>query len=242
MIGANQLSPTASECLYGSPITTLYLTHVDGSNLPIILNTQLAKNPDTKPTQKSTIIYPPSSDCLEDTIVYKIVSTQMLKNPIDTSMVIDEMGFKFIRTRVGDTYVSEELKKGGDFGGEPSGSWVFPNISLCPDSIYAAAQIVAIASRQKLSQLVDSLPYYPILRGNINSDGVVMARLEQRLMAMKPLTVSDIDGIKLNFKDGWLLIRASGTEPKIRITAEANGWQVIDLMEDITVVFTHQLG
>jgi len=140
---------------------------------------------------------------------------------IDASMAINEMGFSVTRTRVGDIYVSEELKRGGDFGGEPSGCWVFPSISLCPDGIYAAAQVVAIASRHKLSQLVDSLPYYPILRGSISSQRVVMSKLEQRLVAMKPLSVSNIDGIKLNFDDGWLLIRASGTEPKIRLTVEA---------------------
>ena len=37
---------------------------------------------------------------------------------------------------------------------------------------------------------------------------------------MKPLSVSNIDGIKLNFEDGWLLIRPSGTKPKVRIIAE----------------------
>ena len=140
---------------------------------------------------------------------------------IDASMVIDEMGFSVTRTRVGDTYVSEELKKGGDFGGEPSGSWIFPNISLCPDGMYAAVQLVALASRQKLSQLVDSIPHYPLLRGSVSSEGVVVSDLEKRLLAMEPLLVSNIDGIKLNFEDGWLLIRASGTEPKIRVTAEA---------------------
>ena len=149
------------------------------------------------------------------------VGAKGIVTTIDASMAIDEMGFKIIRTRVGDTYVSEELKKGGGFGGEPSGSWVFPNISLCPDGIYAAAQVVAIASRQKLSPLVDNIPHYPLLRGSIRSEGIVMSRLEQRLMAMSPLLVSNIDGIKLNFEDGWVLIRASGTEPKIRITAEA---------------------
>jgi len=136
-------------------------------------------------------------------------------------MAIDEVGLTVTRTRVGDTYVSEELKKGGDFGGEPSGSWIFPNISLCPDGIYAAALVTAIASRQKLSQLADSMPSYPLLRGSISSHGIIMSKLESQLMAMKPLSVSNIDGIKLSFNDGWLLIRASGTEPRIRLTAEA---------------------
>jgi len=145
----------------------------------------------------------------------KVVTT------IDASMVIDELGFSITRTRVGDNYVSEELKGGGDFGGEPSGSWVFPDVSLCPDGIYAAAQLVNMAGRQRLSLLVDSIPAYPLLRGNISSEGVVFSELERQLMAMEPLSISNSDGIRLNFEDGWLLIRVSGTEPSIRITAEA---------------------
>ncbi len=154
-------------------------------------------------------------------IFAQAVSAKKVITTIDTSMSIDEMGFLVTRTKVGDTYVSEELRKGGDFGGEPSGSWIFPNISLCPDGIYAAAQVVAVASQQRLSQLVDSIPSYPLLRGSISSEGIVMSRLELQLTAMNPLSVTNTDGIKLNFEDGWLLIRKSGTEPKIRITAEA---------------------
>ena len=143
------------------------------------------------------------------------------------------MGFSVRRTPIGDTYISEELRNGGDFGGESSGSWIFPNISLCPDGIYAAAKIVAIASRQKLSELVDDIPGYPLLRGSASSDGVLMSNLESRLMAMEPLSVSNIDGIKLDFEDGWLLVRASGTEPKIRLTAEAkNEARVKQLYDD----------
>ncbi len=148
------------------------------------------------------------------------VEAKEVVTTIDASMVMEDMDFKVARTRVGDTHVSGELKKGGDFGGEPSGSWVFPNISLCPDGIYAAAQLVTIASRQKLSELVDSIPGYPILRGSITGK-VVMSRLETRLIAMEPVSVSKVDGIKLSFEDGWLLVRKSGTEPKIRVTAEA---------------------
>ena len=154
-------------------------------------------------------------------IFARAVGAKEIVTTLDASMAIDEVGFSVRRTRVGDTCVSEELKKGGDFGGETSGAWIFPNISLCPDGIYAAAQVVAIASQQRLSELVDDIPCYPLLRGSVNSDEVVMSRLESSLMAMEPLSVNNIDGIKLSFKDGWLLVRASGTEPKIRLTAEA---------------------
>jgi phosphoglucosamine mutase len=154
-------------------------------------------------------------------IFARVLPAKEVVTTVDASMAIDEMEFTVSRTRVGDTYVSEELSKGGDFGGEPSGSWIFPNISLCPDGIYAAALVVTIASQQKLSQLVDSIPSYPLLRGSISSNGIIVTRLESQLMAMKPLSVSTADGIKLSFNDGWLLIRASGTEPRIRLTAEA---------------------
>ena len=149
------------------------------------------------------------------------VGAKEVVTTLDASMMINELGFKVTRTKVGDIYVSEELKRSGDFGGEPSGSWIFPNSSLCPDGIYAAAKLLAIASQHKLSTLVDQIPQYPLLRGSVASEGVILSNLEKRLLALKPLSMSNIDGIRLNFEDGWLLIRASGTEPKIRLTAEA---------------------
>ena len=166
------------------------------------------------------------------TLFARDVGAKKVVTTIDASMVIDEMGFGVTRTGVGDNYVSEGLKEGGDFGGEPSGSWVFPDISLCPDGIYAAAQLVNMAGRQKLSPLVDSIPGYPLLRGNISSGGVVLSKLEQKLMAMEPLSINNGDGIKLNFEDGWLLIRASGTEPRIRITAEAKSEERVHRLYD----------
>ena len=60
-----------------------------------------------------------------------------------------------------------------------------------------------------------------MFRGNVNSNGLDMAKLDSLLEAMRPHAVSRIDGIKLYFKDGWLLVRHSGTEPKVRLTAEA---------------------
>ncbi len=149
------------------------------------------------------------------------LGTREIVTTLDASMAVDEMGLNVRRTRIGDTWVSEELRKGGDFGGETSGAWVFPLISLCPDGIFAAAQLTAIANRKKLSEIVDTVPVYPLVRGNINSHGIIIPRLESRLMSLKPDTTSRTDGIRLGFSDGWLLIRPSGTEPKVRLTAEA---------------------
>jgi phosphoglucosamine mutase len=145
----------------------------------------------------------------------KVVTT------VDASMLIEEMGIDTIRTKVGDSYVSEELAGGGLFGGEPSGAWIFPEISLCPDGIYAAARAANIAARNNLAELIDEIPDFPIIRGSLKVDGITLSQLEQKLWSLRPLSVTNVDGLKLKFQHGWLLIRASGTEPKIRITAEA---------------------
>jgi phosphoglucosamine mutase len=113
------------------------------------------------------------------------------------------------------------LKIGGDFGGETSGAWIFPRFSFCPDGIYAAARIAAIAAQNKLSALADAITLYPIMRTSISSVGVSLPTVEAKLLNLKPRNYTKIDGLKVDFKSGWMLIRPSGTEPKIRVTVEA---------------------
>jgi phosphoglucosamine mutase len=146
--------------------------------------------------------------------------------PVDTSLMLDDAlpGANIIRTRVGDVYVAEAIKKhGAAFGGEPSGSWIFPALSYCPDGIYAAARLVNMASETRLSELRKGLPHYPTVRGAVLCDNekkeAVMRQLRFALADMGDL--SDIDGIRVSNEKGWVLVRPSGTEPKIRITAEA---------------------
>lgn len=147
--------------------------------------------------------------------------------PVDTSIMVDDVlkGRKIYRTRVGDVYVAEELKKRkADFGGEPSGSWIFPKISLCPDGIYAAARLVEIVENEgKLEALIDGFPSYPLLRGAVpcGNDKKENAMRKIGIKLKKMGDVSSIDGIRVDTGNGWILVRPSGTEPKIRITAEA---------------------
>ncbi|HDS62781.1 MAG TPA: phosphopentomutase/phosphoglucosamine mutase [Methanofollis liminatans] len=130
----------------------------------------------------------------------------------DASMAIEEVA-EVHRTPVGDTFVSEELLKWGDFGGEPSGAWIFPKNSLCPDGIYAAALLCEIAGEWDIAERVAAMPAYPILRDSVRIEN---AREVMTAMGAEVPT----DGIRIEDEEGWCLIRASGTEPKIRFTAE----------------------
>lgn len=154
-------------------------------------------------------------------LIAKYLGVKRIVTTMDASMAVEEAGFEVFRTRVGDTFVSQEVKKGGGFGGEPAGAWIFPQVSLCPDSIYAAAMVVQIASHGKLSRQVDAIPAYPLLRSSFPADGLLSARIEEELMKLKPTSLNRLDGFRLDMGDGWLLIRPSGTEPKVRLTVEA---------------------
>jgi phosphoglucosamine mutase len=80
---------------------------------------------------------------------------------------------------------------------------------------------------------VDAIPSYAICRGVVNYGGAVTQVLEDRLTAaFHPLAVSRIDGLKLNMPDAWLLLRPSGTEPRIRLTVESRSQQHMQQIYD----------
>lgn len=149
--------------------------------------------------------------------------------PVNASMVLDDVlsGVEVHRTPVGDVYVGIELRRlGAEFGGEPSGTWIFPEQTLCPDGVYAAAYLVSLvkASGRRLSELVDEFPEYPLRRDGVRFEPgerqAVYESLESKASGVDA-EVTTVDGWRFAFEDGWALVRLSGTEPKVRITAEA---------------------
>ncbi|MFA5614318.1 MAG: phosphopentomutase/phosphoglucosamine mutase [Methanoculleus sp.] len=142
----------------------------------------------------------------------KYLDCKRVVTTVDATMAIEEVA-EVHRTPVGDSFVSEELLSWGDFGGEASGSWIFPSHSYCPDGVYAAALLCEIASEWSIAEELDRMPRYTLLRESyrITSSREIMAAMG----ADDPT-----HGIRFDDDDGWYLIRASGTEPKIRITAE----------------------
>jgi len=146
--------------------------------------------------------------------------------PVDASMVLDDLvKGKVIRTKVGDVFVAEALKiSGAGFGGEPSGTYIFPEETYCPDGVYAAALLVSMLEGRKLSEMVDALPKYPVARRSLPFKGEakdVSLKLEKVMRALPCDELITVDGYRAQYEDGWFLIRLSGTEPKIRITVES---------------------
>jgi phosphoglucosamine mutase len=124
--------------------------------------------------------------------------------------------------------VAETLKQHNcDFGGETSGSWIFPKITYCPDGIYAAAHLVEIITEQgPLDQLLSAIPSYQTLRASLRCQNPkqtmseVSKDLKEGRTELDIQEINTLDGIKITTPNGWALIRPSGTEPKIRITVE----------------------
>jgi phosphoglucosamine mutase len=159
--------------------------------------------------------------------------------PMDASMVLDDLVGKVVRCKVGDVYVAEALKSSGlEFGGEPSGTYIFPNETFCPDGVYAGALLAKIASEEKLSAMVDALPSYPARRESHKFEARkrqdVEARLKQEAEGLDCEKLLTLDGYRAEYPDGWFLIRLSGTEPKLRITVEARDEKELERLKEIS--------
>ncbi|MFP8952647.1 phosphoglucosamine mutase [Natrialbaceae archaeon A-arb3/5] len=148
--------------------------------------------------------------------------------PVDTSLAVDdavaEVGASVTRTQVGDVYVAERTTEDDVvFGGEPSGAWIWPAETRCPDAPLAAAKLVElVASRGPLSELAASIDQYPIRRTSIEVDDKTAVMDGVRTAVTERYDeVDTLDGVRVETADGWFLLRASGTEPLVRVTAEA---------------------
>jgi phosphoglucosamine mutase len=152
---------------------------------------------------------------------------------VEASMCVETMaqtqGGKVIRTKVGDIYISEVIKQTkAVFGGEPCGAWVHPQFHYCPDGLLSAALMLKSLEEENesLSQFISPVPEYITRRENIVCKNELkhkaVAEIGGALATSFPeyTDFSTVDGVRLSLKNGWLLIRASGTEPLIRLTVE----------------------
>ncbi len=153
----------------------------------------------------------------------------LVVTPVSTSSVLDdvvrETGGKILHTRVGSPIVARAmLAQGAAFGGEENGGIIFPAHQFCRDGGMTVAKMLEVLATEgkSLSALVAALPQYSLKKEAVE---VPVAKREATLNSLVALVqgreVDTIDGVKIHEKDGWVLVRPSGTEPLFRVYAEA---------------------
>ncbi|MCC4769814.1 phosphoglucosamine mutase [Methanosarcina sp. DH2] len=138
--------------------------------------------------------------------------------------VAKEEGVELYWTAVGSINVARKMMEvNAVFGGEGNGGLIFPKHQYCRDGAMACAKILEIlAGGKKFSELTKSVPVYFNAKTKTPSRDVIgtMGRIRYETSSMG-LVTDTIDGVKIWYDDGWVLIRPSGTEPIFRIFAEA---------------------
>lgn len=157
---------------------------------------------------------------------------------LSTSRMIDDIagryGARVIRTAVGEANVVEAMKKeqrtGHDvvLGGEGNGGVIWPQVTYVRDSLSAMALVLALMARtgKTVSQLVNEIPAYAIEKRKVD-----LARKEDAAPAVDALArqysgralIDRQDGVRIDWPDrrAWLHVRASNTEPIMRLIAES---------------------
>ncbi len=131
---------------------------------------------------------------------------------------VEEAGMTALQTAVGDRYVVEEMKKHQyTLGGEQSGHLIFLDHSTTGDGMLSGVQLAEIvkSTGRKLSELAAEMPVYPQKLVNIRVTNKNDAMNGERVLATIKEAEAEMAG------NGRILVRASGTEPLVRVMAEA---------------------
>ena len=146
---------------------------------------------------------------------------------VATSKVIGDIASKFgqevLYTKVGAPYLSEEAAKGkAVLIGEEVGGVIWPEASLAKDGFLTAAKIAEALCEKPMSEWLSEFPFYYTVKGKIPCEP---EKMEEKINSI-PIPedaekVIKVDGVRINFKDSWVIFRPSGTEPVIRVFAES---------------------
>jgi phosphomannomutase len=142
-----------------------------------------------------------------------------------TADLAQKYGCQFHRSHVGEAnVVSKMIEVNALLGGEGNGGVIEPRVGFVRDSFVSMAYVLdALAIRQTtLAKWVDTLPNYTIVKDKLHCP---RERVDRACAALKAAygsaTATEGDGLRLDWTDRWVQVRASNTEPIIRVIAEA---------------------
>ncbi len=169
----------------------------------------------------------------------KTLVTTVMSN-VGLERAVARWGVEVVRTRVGDRYVVEEMRKHGyNLGGEQSGHLVFLDHATTGDGVLAALQVLAVICRQKKRMSELKRIFEPVPQTLLN----VMVK-ERRDLTHIPEVVKAIAGVEKRLgKDGRVVVRFSGTEPKARVLVEGpDAKKILQYAEEIGAALREALG
>lgn len=165
----------------------------------------------------------------ENTVVTTVMSN------IGLYKALDRIGIRAVKTQVGDRFVYEEMQKNGYcLGGEESGHIIFSKYATTGDGILTSLKVVEVMleSKASLSRLAEEVTIYPQVLKNVR---VADKALKERILADDRLGEAIAACEKVLGEAGRLLVRPSGTEPLIRVMAEAETDELCHEMVDAVV-------
>ncbi len=142
-------------------------------------------------------------------------------------LAVKDLGVEVVRGKVGDVnvaYLTRELDAA--LGVEAVGVYIIPEVGYYPDSIFATLTLLSsIKDATEIRQFFQAMPRlffnkYKVTCPNEAKESA-MAQVKQKAQLFAASHVNDLDGLRFEFADSWMLIRASGTEPAIRVIAES---------------------
>jgi len=162
-----------------------------------------------------------------DKPVTGVVGTVMSNMGVENAL--KAKGIKFERSAVGDRYVMQELvSQNWSFGAEPSGHVLCLNKISTGDGIVASLQVMSslVNTGKSLSELVSDVDFYPSVLKNQKVDDA------KKIMGSNGLKAA-IESAELTMAGkGRVLVRASGTEPLIRVMVEAADAELVESLAD----------
>ena len=170
----------------------------------------------------------------KDTIVTTVMSN------LGFHKAVEEIGLKDVVTQVDDRYVVEEMRKNDyNFGGEQSGHMIFLDYNTTGEGMLSGIQLLNVMKQtgKKLSELADEVTIYPQKLVNIRVTDKNGAMEVPAIKAVVEQAEAEMNG------EGRILVRPSGTEPLLRVMAEAPTQEKVDYYVDkIAEVVRAEIG
>lgn len=166
------------------------------------------------------------------TIIHNLITSRAVPE------IVEELGGTAVRTRVGHSYIKAEMRNHGAlFGGEHSAHYYFREFFNADSGLVAALHVLAALAEQDapLSELMAEFDRY-VASGEINSEVEDQAAATKRVVdafAERAESVDELDGVTVTLPGStWFNVRASNTEPLLRLNAEAPTQDEVDALVD----------